>query len=166
MAEYWYIKPGYEDLVRNFLDNPLPPEIRQEYEIRERDFFHAGNAAATVKLTLKRLGVDPVILRRTAIVGYEAEINVTAHSRGGRMVCDIHQDLVHLKFQDVGPGMPDIEKSMEPGFSTADEQVREMGFGAGLGLPNIEKNTDMLHIISGSDQQTFLEAIIYFKSNE
>ena len=166
MAEYWYIRSERKDQVNNFLASGLKPEYTQEYQIQEKDFVHTGKASAEIKNILKRLGVDASVLRRIAVIGYEAEINITAHSRGGKMVCDIYPDLIHIRFIDKGPGMKDIEQSMMPGFSTADQQVRELGFGAGLGLPNIKKNTDMLHIISQENSNTFLEIIVFFHENE
>jgi len=165
MAEYWYFKPDYQERAMKFLNDLPQPEIVQNFEIGERDFISAGSASSQIKLALKRLGVAGEILRRTAISAYEAEINVTAHSKGGSVVSNIHPNCIHLLFQDNGPGMEDIEQSMTPGFSTADETIREMGFGAGLGLPNIKKNTDVLHIISEKGNNTFLEFIIYYDQN-
>ncbi|MBN1327099.1 MAG: ATP-binding protein [Candidatus Cloacimonetes bacterium] len=130
--------------------------------MKERDFIDSGNASSTIKNYLQKLGVKPEILRRVAIAAYEAEINVTAHTRGGKVKANIHKDFIHLMFSDKGSGIKDIEQSMSPGFSTADKVMQEMGFGAGLGLPNIKRNSDMLHIMSGENQPTCLEIIIYF----
>lgn len=163
MAEYWHFKPEHKEKAQKFLANLPEPEIVHNFEIYERDFVSAGTASSQIKLALKRLGVAGAILRRTAIAAYEAEINVTAHSKGGSVKCNIYQDCVHLEFQDKGPGMQDIEQSMLPGFSTADEMVREMGFGAGLGLPNIKKNSDVLHICSEKGKNTLLEIVIYYE---
>jgi serine/threonine-protein kinase RsbT len=139
------------------------PEFVQNFELGAKDFVTAGNAAAKIKIALKQLGVDSKILRRTAIAAYEAEINITAHSNGGRIISSYYPDCVLLVFDDDGPGMEDIEQSISPGYSTADDQVREMGFGAGMGLPNIKKNCDILHIVSEKDKSTFLEMLIYFR---
>jgi serine/threonine-protein kinase RsbT len=166
MAEYWYIQPEREAEIKKFLNQGQQPDYTQEFTIQEKDFIHTGKASADTKLLLKRLGVEASVLRRVAIIGYEAEINITAHSKGGKMVCDIYPDLIHIRFYDKGPGMKDIEQSMTPGYSTADQQVRELGFGAGLGLPNIKKNTDMMHIISQENSSTFLEIVVFFKSYE
>ncbi|HPR17252.1 MAG TPA: ATP-binding protein [Candidatus Cloacimonadota bacterium] len=151
-----------EEKARAFFAETPKPEIMQNFEIRERDFVSAGVASAQIKYALKRLGVPSEILRRTAIAAYEAEINVTAHSKGGSVTSNIYSDCVYLIFKDCGPGMEDIEQSMTPGYSTADEMVREMGFGAGLGLPNIKKNSDVLHIVSERGKNTVLEIIIYY----
>ncbi len=162
MADYWYFREGFEKQSRlHFLEMP-EPVIKLEFMINERDFVNAGNASAQIKMALKRLGVDSVILRRVAIAAYEAEINETAHAKGGNITGNIYPEYVLIRFHDKGPGIKDIEQSMIPGFSTADEQIREMGFGAGLGLPNIKKNVDVLHIDSETGGQTLVEIIIYF----
>lgn len=165
MAEYWHIRPGFEELVRKHFDQAPEADVTLQAEIPEKDFNSAGQGSAEVKNLLKRLGVDPEILRRVAVAAYEAEINVAAHSNGGAMTSRIHPDLIHLVLQDNGPGIADIEQAMTPGYSTADDMVRELGFGAGLGLPNIKKNADALHISSAEGDSTRLEIIIYFKND-
>lgn len=162
MAEYWNINPGLEVASKEFLAHKPEAEVTLEFEIGMKDFVNAGKGSAEVKNVLKRLGVDPAILRRIAVASYEAEINVTAHSNGGKMMSFIYDDLVYIRFEDNGPGIADIEQAMVPGWSTADDLVREMGFGAGLGLPNIKKNSDLLHIESEPNGQTKLEIIIYY----
>lgn len=162
MAEYWNINPDYETAARNFLNNRSEAEVTQEFEIGVKDFVNAGKGSAEVKNVLKRLGIDPAILRRVAVASYEAEINVAAHSNGGKMYSFIYDDLVYIRFEDKGPGIADIEQAMIPGWSTADELVREMGFGAGLGLPNIKKNSDLLHITSESGGTTTLELMVFY----
>jgi serine/threonine-protein kinase RsbT len=162
MAEYWYYKDGFKDKAYAHFTNNPEPEIRLDFVLGERDFVNAGNASSEIKMALKRLGVDYAILRRIAIAAYEAEINETAHAKGGDITGSIYPEYVLIRFYDQGPGMADIEQSMTPGFSTADEQVREMGFGAGLGLPNIKKNVDVLHIDSEAGGRTLVEMIVYF----
>jgi anti-sigma regulatory factor (Ser/Thr protein kinase) len=154
--------PEAEDRIREFLADPVEPEMTQEFDLTEKDFINAGKASAEIKLTLKRLGVDGNILRRVAIACYEAEINVVAHSRGGTLQSNIHNELVYLRFQDCGPGMADIQQALQPGYSTADDIVREMGFGAGMGLPNIQKNSDFMRIHSEKGKNTLLELMIFF----
>lgn len=162
MSEYWYHKEGYrEKSEQHFAEQP-EPVIKLDFSIGERDFVNAGNASSEIKMTLKRLGVDNVILRRIAIAAYEAEINETAHAKGGDITGNIYPEYVLIRFYDLGPGIDDIEQSMQPGYSTADDQVREMGFGAGLGLPNIKKNVDVLHIDSEKGKRTLVEMIIFF----
>jgi len=166
MAEYWHVRNGLEEKVREDFGKKSEADVTLEADIPERDFNSAGNGASELKNMLKRLGIDPAILRRIAVAAYEGEINVAAHSRGGKMTSYIHPDVIHVIFEDSGPGIADIEQAMVPGFSTADEMVRELGFGAGLGLPNIKKNADALHISSEAGGSTMLEFLIYFKENE
>ena len=163
MAEYWHIREGFEAAVRKHFKKPPEADVTLDSAIPEKDFNSAGKGSAEVKNLLKRLGVDPEILRRVAVAAYEAEINVAAHSLGGAMRSHIHPNLIHMIFQDNGPGIGDIEQAMVPGYSTADDMVRELGFGAGLGLPNIKKNTDALHISSEAGENTFLEFLVFFK---
>lgn len=163
MSEFWYYRESKESEAKKFMENKSEPDYDLSYSIGERDFVNTGKASSEIKLALKRLGVDNTILRRVAIAVYEAEINVTAHSRGGNIIANIYDNCVHVVFKDNGPGMKDINQSMEPGFSTADEMIREMGFGAGLGLPNIKKNADVLHIESQEGANTFLELVIFYE---
>ncbi|MDP2174256.1 MAG: ATP-binding protein [Candidatus Cloacimonadaceae bacterium] len=162
MAEYWNVSPGFEDAITRYFTDVPEAEVTLESAIPEKDFNSAGRGSAEVKNLLKRLGVDNDILRRVAVAAYEAEINVAAHSIGGKMTSHIYDDMIHIKFEDRGPGIADIDQAMIPGFSTADELVREFGFGAGLGLPNILRNADALHIVSAKNCPTLVELIIYF----
>jgi serine/threonine-protein kinase RsbT len=162
MSEFWNINPDYEVSARAFLDQKPEADVKLEFEIGVKDFVNAGKGSAEVKNVLKRLGIDPAILRRIAVASYEAEINVAAHSNGGIMNSFIYDNLVYIRFVDKGPGISDIEQAMVPGWSTADDLVREMGFGAGLGLPNIQKNADLLHITSEYGEPTTLELIIFY----
>jgi serine/threonine-protein kinase RsbT len=162
MAEYWNVNPACEAAARAFLLDKSPAEVSLTFDIGVKDFVNAGKGSAEVKNVLKRLGIDPAILRRIAVASYEAEINVAAHSNGGRMYSYVYDDFVYIRFEDKGPGIADIEQAMVPGFSTADDLVREMGFGAGLGLPNIQKNTDLLHITSEAGGSSTVEIIVYY----
>lgn len=162
MAEYWYIADGLEESVRTSLNRSEEAEVSLDFNIPEKDFNNAGKGSAEVKNLLKRLGVDSEILRRIAVASYEAEINVAAHSLGGNMNSCIFDDMIRIRFEDNGPGIADIEQAMVPGYSTADELVRELGFGAGLGLPNIKKNSDALHIVSEQGGSTLVEFFIFF----
>jgi anti-sigma regulatory factor (Ser/Thr protein kinase) len=163
MAEYWNINENFKERAEAFLKDKPQPAISLEYKVTKHDFNNAGNGSAELKRMLKKLGVDPVVLRKVAVASYEAEINLAAHSDGGVMKSHVHGDLVHIVFEDVGPGIEDINKALEEGFSTAVEYVREMGFGAGLGLPNIKKNSDVMHLDSVRGRNTILEIITYFK---
>ena len=163
MNEYIYENPKFKNEIQRFKFENKNPELTLQYDIKVRDFVSTGNASADIKLTLKRLGVSATVLRRIAIASYEAEINITAHSKGGNIICNVYPEFVHIQFKDKGPGLKDIEQAMIPGWSTADDAVREMGFGAGLGLPNIKKNSDYLHIISAENSPTLVEIIIFYK---
>ncbi|HOE91856.1 MAG TPA: ATP-binding protein [Candidatus Cloacimonadota bacterium] len=162
MAEYWNITENAQVNFEKFKKEKPEPEMSITYKVGHKDFVNSGKASSEIKLMLKRLGVNPEILRRVAVASYEAEINVTAHSIGGNIICDIYLDCVHIKFKDNGPGIKSLEKALEPGWSTADDLVREMGFGAGLGLPNIKKNSDIMHIDSEESKSTLLEIIIFY----
>lgn len=162
MAEYWHVIPERQAAIDQYLATQPEPEVTLHGEIAKKDFVNAGKGSYDVKNTLKRLGVDPDTLRRIAVAAYEAEINVAAHSRGGRMTSMIFDDMIHIRYEDQGPGIADISQAMTPGYSTADDLVREMGFGAGLGLPNIKKNADALHIVSDADSPTTVEIMVFF----
>ncbi len=166
MAEYFHIHNGYEQAVKDFIEKPPEADVCLDSPIPEKDFNSAGKGSAEVKNLLKRLGVNPEVLRRVAVAAYEAEINVAAHSQGGMMLSHVYPDLIHVIFEDDGPGIADIEQAMIPGYSTADEMVRELGFGAGLGLPNIKKNADALRIRSEENGKTLLEFLIFFNNDE
>lgn len=162
MAEFFYSKPDYEKRVQTFLSKTPEPDISLDFHVESNDYIHAGKASSEIKLSLKKLGVDPETLRRVAIACYEGEINVTAHSLGGIIVANIYEDLIYITFDDNGPGIESIEKAMLPGFSTANDLAREMGFGAGLGLPNIKKNCDAMCVVSEKGSKTHLSIINYF----
>jgi len=114
-----------------------------------------------IKKTLKQLGIDSTIIKRVVIALFEAEINVVAHAYNGKMIVEIFEDQIKMIVEDNGPGIENIELAMQEGYSTASEKVREMGFGAGMGLPNIKKNTDVLNIQSTPGVGTKLEMIVY-----
>ena len=116
--------------------------MRFEYAIEAGNFTKAGDASSSFKKTLKQLNVDPQIIKRIVVSLYEGEVNIVAHSNGGKIICDVDTTRVAIQLIDVGPGIPDIEKAMQAGFSTASAKVREMGFGAGMGLQNIKNNAD------------------------
>jgi len=161
MSEFWYAKQAVEAQAREYLAELPEPIGRLSFEVEAKDFVHSGEASKKIKQYLKELGADQRILRRLAITSYEAEINIAAHTVGGRITANVFDDFIHVIYEDGGPGFHDIEAAMQPGYSEADEYVRGMGFGAGLGLPNIKKNSDVLHIVSGRNEPTKLEFIIY-----
>lgn len=136
-----------------------------EYRIEGNDFMVAGAASNNIKGTLKMLGIASNVCTRVAIIAYEAEINLVIHGGGGVLKAEITEDRVALTAEDEGPGIADIEKAMTEGFSTATEQAREMGFGAGMGLPNIKKNSDEFNIESEIGKGTRLYSTVYFNKN-
>lgn len=132
------------------------------YRVKARDFTHAGEASSGLKRTLSRLGIRPDIIRRVAVATYEAEINIVVYSvDGGEIVAEVRRDRIKIEAIDHGPGIPDIELAMQPGWSTAPDWVREMGFGAGMGLPNIKSCADIMKLESAVGVGTHLTIIIY-----
>ena len=136
--------------------------MQMQFDIQGGDFSAAGEASSEVKKALKQLNIQPLTLRRIAVALYEAEVNVVAHAYRGTMTVDISPARILVQLQDEGPGIDDIGKAMEEGFSTASDKVREMGFGAGMGLPNIKKNSDEMHLTSTPGTGTKLEIIVNF----
>lgn len=120
--------------------------LHLEYQVPGDDFTRAGEASGDVKHKLKKLGYEPDAIRRVAIAMYEAEINMVIHANGGVAQVQIYPDRVDIQMKDQGPGIPDVEKAMQEGYSTAPDNVRSLGFGAGMGLPNIKKYTDEMRI--------------------
>jgi anti-sigma regulatory factor (Ser/Thr protein kinase) len=133
------------------------------YDIEGGNFSRAGTASSDIKKMLKQLDLDYNIIKRVVVSVYEAEVNIVAHARQGTLTADIEADRIVVVLDDQGPGIPDIEAAMTAGFSTASSRVREMGFGAGMGLPNIKKNTDSLKIQSIVGVGTRLEIVVNFK---
>ena len=119
-----------------------------EYPVIEGDFVNAGSASSSIKKTLKQLNVNPSIIKRVVVALYEAEVNAIAHAYGGVITADITSNSIIISVADKGPGIPDIEWAMQEGNSTASPEVRDMGFGAGMGLPNIKRNVDKLDVQS------------------
>jgi serine/threonine-protein kinase RsbT len=126
------------------------------YQVLGRDFANAGKVSTAIKDTLKRLGINPTVVRRVAIVSYEAEMNVVMYATRGQVLLNVSRDDITLKVKDEGPGIPDITLAMQEGYSTATHEMREMGFGAGMGLPNIQRNADEFNIDSQVGQGTLL----------
>lgn len=121
-------------------------KIKLHYDVDSSDFSCAGEASGKIKKTLKDLGFDAALIRNVAIAVYEGEINMVIHADGGVIDAEISPEKVTVVLKDKGPGIPDIEMAMREGFSTAPENVRALGFGAGMGLPNIKKYSDTMHI--------------------
>lgn len=131
------------------------------YDISGDDFTRAGEASSNVKNKLKMIGVDSNIIRKVAIAMYEGEINMVIHANGGEITVEISQDEIRMILADTGPGIKDIESAMKEGFSTAPEEVRSLGFGAGMGLPNMKKYSDYMNIESTIGVGTTVTMIVY-----
>ena len=116
------------------------------YDISADDFTRAGEASSDVKRKLKQMGVDPEAIRKVAIAMYEGEINMVIHASGGLITVEITPQQIKMILADVGPGIPDVELAMQAGYSTAPDEIRSLGFGAGMGLPNLKKYSDNMEI--------------------
>jgi len=123
-------------------------KLNLHYDIDGDDFTSAGEASSDVKRVLKKLNFDSDIARRAAICMYEGEINMIIHANGGTADISIDESEIEIVLTDTGPGIADIEQAMQEGYSTATQEIRELGFGAGMGLPNIKRHSDKLQIIS------------------
>lgn len=120
--------------------------IHYHYVVDGDDFSRAGEASSSLKSKLKQLGFPPEVIRRCSIAIYEGEINMVIHADGGDIDVDIYPDKVLMVLKDRGPGIPDIDLAMQAGWSTAKEQIHDLGFGAGMGLPNMKKSSDEMSI--------------------
>ncbi|OGP52128.1 MAG: hypothetical protein A2Y79_12590 [Deltaproteobacteria bacterium RBG_13_43_22] len=131
------------------------------YHIKEKDFKSGGSASSKIKRAMEQLGISPQILRRVAICAYEAEMNLIIHTNaGGELIVEIEPELIRMTITDRGPGIPDVEQAMSPGFSTAPTWIQELGFGAGMGLANIKKCADSFTIQSNLGTGTQLDIVI------
>ena len=120
--------------------------IRLEYDVDGENFASAGHASESVKRTLKQMGVSPAPVSRVATAMYEGEINLLTHPPGGRAIAEIYPDRIDIYLRDTGPGIADVDLAMRAGYSTATENIRSLGFGAGMGLPNMKKYSDEMKI--------------------
>lgn len=136
------------------------PAVAMEFALTAGDFNGAGDASGKIKRTLQQVGVKAEIIRRIAISAYEAEMNVIIHSAGGEIKARIYPDRTELEVVDCGPGIDDVDLAMKEGFSTAPDHIREMGFGAGMGLPNMARCADRFAIESKAGQGTRLSITI------
>jgi CBS domain-containing protein/anti-sigma regulatory factor (Ser/Thr protein kinase) len=136
-----------------------------QYHVIGDDFNRAGECASRFKKTLGRLGIHPQIARRLGIATYEAEMNMVIYTPGGEIVAKVQPEQISVEAIDSGPGIPDIEQAMQPGFSTAPLRIRELGFGAGMGLNNIQRCTDRMQIDSTIGKGTKVQMVVYFDKN-
>ena len=119
-----------------------------KFAVDGSDFTSAGQASVSVKKNLRQLGLSPEIIRRVSIAMYEGEINMVIHARGGKATVTVSEDCIEIVLADQGPGIKDIEQAMQEGFSTASDNVRSLGFGAGMGLPNMKRYSDEMKVES------------------
>jgi len=138
--------------------------VHFNYHIEGGDFTRAGHASSEVKKVLKQLNVDPIVIKHIVVALYEAEVNIVAHAYRGDIEVEIETDKVFIVLKDEGPGIPDIKLAMQEGYSTASQKVREMGFGAGMGLPNMKKNADILNIQSEVGKGTRVEITTFLNT--
>ena len=131
--------------------------ITEEYSVTGGDFSRAGYASSQIKKLLKKMEVDKAIIKRTVVAAYEGEVNIVAHAWSGKIVFQLDEEQIRIVLEDEGPGIEDIEQAMLEGYSTATSAIREMGFGAGMGLPNMKKNADHLHVESEPGKGTRVE---------
>ncbi|WP_338537339.1 ATP-binding protein [Helicovermis profundi] len=129
------------------------------FDIEPEDMNRAGEASSQIKKKLKLLGINQSIIRNISIATYEAEINVVIHSKGGQIEVLIKDDKIEVFIEDIGPGIEDVDLAMQKGFSTASKSAREMGFGAGMGLPNMHKCCDEFYLNSKKEQFTKIKMV-------
>ncbi|WP_251447744.1 ATP-binding protein [Vermiculatibacterium agrestimuris] len=120
--------------------------VKLVYPVEGGDLIEAGEASSKMKLTLKKLGLPPDVIRRASICMYEGEINMVIHADGGQAEVDVGMDEIVIRMIDQGPGIPDIDRAMQEGYSTAGDMARDLGFGAGMGLPNMKRYSDEMDI--------------------
>lgn len=135
--------------------------IKLTYQVSEEDFTRAGEASSDVKRRLKKMGSSPEVVRKVAIAMYEGEINMVIHAHGGSIDVEISPDDILMVLKDVGPGIPDIDKAMQAGYSTAPDNVRALGFGAGMGLPNMKQYSDEMKVETKLGEGTTVTMKVY-----
>lgn len=140
--------------------------MKFDFEVEGGDFSNAGTASSKIKRILKQLNVDGKLIKKTVVALYEAEVNIVAHAYRGKITADIDSKRIDLLLKDEGPGIESIEQAMEVGYSTASDKVREMGFGAGMGLSNMKKNTDVLELESQVGKGTTVHIVNYLEDNQ
>ncbi len=135
--------------------------LKKSFHIKSRDFIRAGEASIQIQALLKTLNFDPKMIRRVSICGYEGEMNVVMHGGDGTLRFEINTNQLIIEITDDGPGIVDIAKAMQAGFSTASDEHRNMGFGAGMGLPNMKKNSDDITVESEKGQGTLVRMVFF-----
>mgnify|MGYP006279488175 CR=1 FL=1 len=145
---------------------PVDGELHREFQTRKFDFEHAGKPSTDIKKALKARGLPPKLTRRVAVAAYELEMNQVVHSEGGVIRCHLVGNRITIEAVDTGPGIPDVEKALTEGFSTATEWIRSLGFGAGMGLPNVRRVSDELNVDSRAGGPTTVTCHIFIPPEE
>jgi CBS domain-containing protein/anti-sigma regulatory factor (Ser/Thr protein kinase) len=164
----------HEDEIRRYRASHIFEDIESNntslmlrYTIKACDFQHGGEASSKIRRALNRLGATPQVVRRVGIAAYEAEMNIIIHTtQGGDIIVEVQPHRVRIVATDAGPGIEDVEKALQPGFSTAPEWIRELGFGAGMGLVNIKRCADEMHLGSTPGVGTRLEIVIFMHQDD
>jgi serine/threonine-protein kinase RsbT len=141
------------------------PLLKKSFNIKARDFLRAGEVSIQIQTILKEIGFDADIIRRTSVCAYEAEMNVVMYGDDGDVLLTVDPDSITLDIRDDGPGIENIAMAILEGYSTATPEYREMGFGAGMGLPNIKRNSDSFEIDSEKGKGTHLKFVIKVRQN-
>jgi len=139
--------------------------LKETYSIDAGDFVTAGEVSSKIKKKLKQIGIDSNIIRRATIAAYEAELNVVIHSLGGELILEVGPKTLQIIVRDIGPGINDIDLAMKEGYSTAPDNIRQMGFGAGMGLPNMKRCSDEFSIQSKIGEGTIVRILIHLSQN-
>ena len=135
-------------------------DLKLTYQVDGGDLVQAGEASSQMKMTLKKLGLPPEIIRKASVCMYEGEINMVIHAKGGEITVEITTEQIRMVLADVGPGIPDVELAMQAGYSTAPDEIRSLGFGAGMGLPNMKKYSDEMEIDTRLGEGTTITMIV------
>jgi serine/threonine-protein kinase RsbT len=137
-------------------------QMKFEYDVEGGNFTRAGYASSDIKKILKQLNVDLAIIKRAVVACYEAEVNIVAHAHKGVITATIVENGIRIELADEGPGIADIDLAMQEGFTTASKSVRDMGFGAGMGLPNMKRSADKLEVFSEVNKGTTVIITMFF----
>lgn len=141
-------------------------DIKYEFSVEKDDFVRAGEASSNIKKILRQLGINSGIIRKISIATYEAEMNIVIHSFGGQIMLEITPGFIKITAKDRGPGIADVELAMQEGYSTATDKVREMGFGAGMGLPNMKRCSDRFCVTSSIEEGTIISMEVDLKAGD
>ena len=141
-------------------------DIKYVFSVDKDDFVRAGEASSNIKKILRQLGIDSGVIRNISIATYEAEMNIVIHSLGGHIELEITPGVIKITASDRGPGIADVNLAMQEGYSTATDKIREMGFGAGMGLPNMKKCSDRFCMSSSSGKGTVISMEVDLKAGD